>query len=97
MEKKTRINHLLDLTVGWHEWVSDELEAKAKELALSEEEEETLMFDDPLRNDLFDLYQYTGAVIWEQVEDDGLVLTEEKLQEFFNTKVIPLILKHSGD
>ncbi len=81
---KTPWNRLLDLTWGWYQFVEAE-----------ESREEEPLTDDRLPSqELFDLYQATGVLAFEETEEGTLPpSTEAEIRAFLNEKILPLLLR----
>ncbi len=80
---KTPWNRLLDLTYGWYQFVEAE-----------ESREEEPLTDDRLPSEeLFDLYQASGVLAFQDPENGSLPPgTEAEVRAFLNEKILPLLL-----
>ena len=81
---KTPWNRLLDLTYGWYQFVEAE-----------ESREEEPLSDERLpAQELFDLYQTTGGLAFEEPDDGSQPeRTDEDVRAFVNEKILPLLLR----
>lgn len=81
---KTPWTRMLDLTYGWYQFVEAE-----------ESREEEPLADERLpAQELFDLYQTTGGLAFEEPEDSSRPEhVDEEIRAFVNEQILPLLLR----